>query len=183
MPRDRGFAPHTFGTVLHRLTFGEAIQRGLLSDYQVAIVGVTDEAYRDYAERAVFIRLDGVGAPKDARTLAGQIGLAKALRKCDLRRAITFHSRVSWARSFSSTLPGAIDWMPRSQKPTGSVKANYVSGEMTSGHREVLLDSLRHLDNERAVLANARCLGEGVDVPSVDGVAFIDARRSQVDIV
>jgi hypothetical protein len=48
----------------------------------------------------------------------------------------------------------------------------------------VLLDHLRHLDDqERGLLANARCLGEGVDVPALDGVAFIDPRRSEVDIV
>ena len=36
---------------------------------------------------------------------------------------------------------------------------------------------------ERGILANARCLSEGVDVPTLDGVAFIDPRRSQVDVV
>ena len=30
---------------------------------------------------------------------------------------------------------------------------------------------------------NARCLSEGVDVPALDCVAFIDARSSQIDIV
>ena len=37
--------------------------------------------------------------------------------------------------------------------------------------------------SERGVLTNARCLTEGVDVPTLDGVAFIDPRRSQVDVV
>ena len=32
-------------------------------------------------------------------------------------------------------------------------------------------------------MSNARCLSEGVDVPSLDGVAFIDPRSSQVDII
>src|SRR6202022_509141 len=38
-------------------------------------------------------------------------------------------------------------------------------------------------DEQRGLLANARCLAEGVDVPTLDGVAFIDPRRSEVDIV
>ena len=55
---------------------------------------------------------------------------------------------------------------------------------MTAGERERRLQRLRDLDaGERALLANARCLGEGVDVPTLDGVAFIDPRRSQIDIV
>ena len=32
-------------------------------------------------------------------------------------------------------------------------------------------------------VANVRCLGEGVDVPAVDAVAFTNPKRSQVDIV
>ena len=34
-----------FGPVLHKLSFGEAIERDLLSDYQVVVVGVTDSMY------------------------------------------------------------------------------------------------------------------------------------------
>ena len=32
-------------------------------------------------------------------------------------------------------------------------------------------------------MTNARCLTEGVDVPAIDCVAFIDSKRSKVDIV
>ena len=35
----------------------------------------------------------------------------------------------------------------------------------------------------RGVLSNCACLGEGVDVPTLDGIAFIDPRRSMVDII
>ena len=35
--------PSKFGTVFHRLTFGEAIKRDLLTDYQVAVVGVDND--------------------------------------------------------------------------------------------------------------------------------------------
>jgi hypothetical protein len=55
---------------------------------------------------------------------------------------------------------------------------------MNSGERNTKINRLRHLGaDERGILSNARCLSEGVDVPSLDGVAFIDPRKSQVDIV
>jgi hypothetical protein len=61
---------------------------------------------------------------------------------------------------------------------------DYVSGDMNSGERNTKINRLRHLGaDERGILSNARCLSEGVDVPSLDGVAFIDPRKSQVDIV
>jgi predicted ABC-type transport system involved in lysophospholipase L1 biosynthesis ATPase subunit len=34
----------------------------------------------------------------------------------------------------------------------------------------------------RGLITNARCLTEGVDVPSVDMVAFVDPRKSKIDI-
>ena len=36
---------------------------------------------------------------------------------------------------------------------------------------------------EKAIMSNARCLTEGVDVPVVDMVAFLTPKRSRVDIV
>jgi predicted helicase len=55
---------------------------------------------------------------------------------------------------------------------------------MTAGERDTQLRQLKAAGaDERGVLANACCLTEGVDVPTLDGVAFIDPRRSQVDVV
>ena len=174
--------PAKFGTVFHRLTFGEAIRRKLLTDYQVAVVGVDDATYRDWAEKGTLVKRDG--KTTDARTLASQIGLAKAMRKYDLRRVISFHSLVSRARRFASEFPEVVEWMPARQRPKGALWTNYASGEMTAGERHVRLQHLRQLDDgERGLLTNARCLSEGVDVPTLDGVAFIDPRRSEVGIV
>ncbi len=172
-----------FGRVFHRLGFSEAIRRDLLTDYQVAIVGVDDATYRAYADKGTLVTRNGEEIT-DARSLAGQIGLAKAMRKYDLRRVISFHSRVARAQQFTIEMPAVIDWMPARQRPSGGLWSRYASGAMTAGERHVLLQHLRRLDDgERGLLANARCLAEGVDVPTLDGVAFIDPRRSEVDIV
>ncbi len=172
-----------FGPVFHRLGFAEAIERALLTDYQVVVVGVDDATYCDWAQRGRFVTIDGTEVT-DARTLAGQIGLAKAMRRYDLHRTITFHSRINRAQQFARSLPEVIAWMPARQRPTGHLWSDYASGEMPAGQRHVLLQHLRRLDHgERGLLANARCLAEGVDVPTLDSVAFIDPRRSEVDVV
>lgn len=172
-----------FGKVFHRLGFSEAIQRNLLTDYQVVVVGVDDATYLQWAERGTLVTRDGKNIA-DARSLAGQIGLAKAMWKYDLRRVISFHSRVNRAREFATELPEVINWMPARQRPRGQLWARPATGEMSAGERHVLLQHLVHLeDGQRGLLTNARCLAEGVDVPALDGVAFIDPRRSEVDIV
>jgi predicted helicase/uncharacterized protein (DUF2384 family) len=172
-----------FGPEIHSLNFSEAIERDLLSDYRVLVVGVDDSMYRQYAESGEFVTIDGEHIT-DARTLAREIGLAKAIRDYDLKRVITFHGRVNAAKDFTRELPRVIDWMPVDDRPAGKLESDYVSGKMNAGEREVKLRRLRQLPgSDRAVLGNARCLAEGVDVPAIDGVAFIDPRRSQVDVV
>ena len=40
-----------FGPVLHQLSCGEAIRRDLLTDYQIAVIGVDDATYRSFKMR------------------------------------------------------------------------------------------------------------------------------------
>jgi superfamily II DNA or RNA helicase len=173
-----------FGPVFHYLSFAEAIDRQLLSDYQVAIICVRDADYRAQAQEAALVSTDGGTTVTDARTLAGQVGLAKAMARYGLHRVISFHSRVALARAFSRSFPSTVTWMPADDRPSGTLWSRYISGQMPAGERDRHLTRFRELAPvERGLLANARCLSEGVDVPAIDGVAFIDPRRSAVDIV
>lgn len=175
--------PETYGPVLYRLGFTEAVSENLLSDYRVVVVGITDAQYRRWVESGRLVTTDG-SRVSEARRLAGELALAKAMTEYDLRRVITFHNRIAAARAFAEELTDVIEWMPVEVRPSGSTASDYVSGEMPSGARYAKLRQLGDpVGADRAVLANAQCLSEGVDVPALDGVAFIEPRRSQVDIV
>ena len=126
--------PEHFGPVFHRLTFAQAIERDLLSDYQVVIVGVDDPTYRAYAEKGRLVTREGAKV-ENARTLAAQIGLAKTARDHDLRRIISFHGRVKKSQEFAASFPDVVAWMPDSERLSGVIHADYVSGEMPSGTR------------------------------------------------
>ena len=172
-----------FGAVLYALPFGKAIKRKLLTDYRVVIIGVDDATIAQWIDQRKLVST-GTGLETDSESLAAQIGLLKAMKDYDLKRVISFHSRVSRAEGFITALQKVSDWISDEHRPSGDLHADFVSGNMPAGKRKVKLDRLKELRvNERAVLSNARCLAEGVDVPSLDGVAFIDPRSSHVDIV
>ena len=172
-----------FGPVLHKLSFGEAIEQDLLSDYQVVVVGVDNPTYEHMISERRLIETDNQ-IQSDAQSFASHIGLAKAIQKYDLRRIISFHSRVKAASEFASNLIEVIEWMPAANRPSGEVIANHVSGAMPTSQRNQRLQALGEVKtNQRYVLSNARCLSEGVDVPALDGVAFIDPRNSEIDII
>lgn len=177
-----------FGPVFHRLAFDAAIRADLLTDYQVVVIGVTQTELRRWAEEGRLVRTQD-GMQTDARTLAAQIGLAKAMRQHDLRKLITFHSSVAKASRFTDaavadSLAGVIGRMSPGSRPSGQLWTEHISGHTPAGKRSTLLTVFGTLpDTTRGVLSNCACLGEGVDVPVLDGVAFIDPKRSMIDII
>ncbi|MDA9159820.1 Helicase associated domain protein, partial [Rhodobacteraceae bacterium] len=172
-----------FGPVLHTLTFGQAITEDLLNDYQVVIVGVDQPMIKEWIENQELLALN-TDNQTDARTLAAKIGLLKAIKDYDLSRVISFHSRVKSARDFASEVAELVDLIEPHNRPQGSLWASHVSGTMKTTDRIIEIGNLKSLENaDVGLLANARCLSEGVDVPSLDGIAFIDPRGSQVDII
>ncbi len=172
-----------FGKELHKLSFGQAIEKELLTDYRVVIVGVTDPQVQELIEQREIVSVAGT-IETDARTLAAHIGLAKATKDYDLKRTISFHGRIKTAQEFAQQHAAIVEWMPDDHKPSGTIWADTITGAMNSSDRRKLLNKLKaDIPRQHALLSNARCLTEGVDVPSLDGVAFIDPRSSQVDII
>jgi len=175
--------PQVFGAVLHQLKFSQAIELKELSDYRVVIVGVNHPTVQERIQNRKLLRTSN-GVKLDAETLATHVALAKAVKDYNLHRVISFHGRVAGAKSFAQDHTEVLEWMLPKDRPSGTTITDFVSGDMNSGDRNSKINRLRHLgEGERGILANARCLSEGVDVPSLDGVAFIDPRKSQVDIV
>lgn len=172
-----------FGPEFHTLTFGQAIQDGLLNDYQVVVVGVTGNQIKEWIEEKELFSIDD-NKVSDARSLAAQLGLLRAIKKYNLERVISFHGRVSRAKEFSADLPSLLKLLKKRRRPAGNFFADYVSGDMKTSERREKIKQLEALETfDRGLLSNARCLAEGVNVPVLDCVAFIDPKGSQVEII
>jgi superfamily II DNA or RNA helicase len=172
-----------FGKRFHTLTFGEAIKRELLTDYRVLIVGVDNDRTKEWIDNRLLVTT-ATGLATDAKSLAAQVGLLKAIKDWDLRRLISFHGRVKRAKEFSEDIIKIGEWLDVARRPARSLWADHVSGEMPTNARRQKLKRLKNVDkDEIGLLSNARCLSEGVDVPALDGVAFIDPRSGEIDII
>lgn len=180
-----------FGPEFHVLSFRQAMEtkpEPLLTDYRVVVIVVTDAEAKKWVDEGKLVRTKA-GMTTDARTLAKQIGLAKAMRDYDLRRVITFHRSIARASQFADpqndgSLPSVINTLRPSSRPSGQIWSRHISGETPASQRASLLRALADLpDGNRGLIANCACLSEGVDVPALDGIAFIDPKGSMVDII
>jgi superfamily II DNA or RNA helicase len=170
-----------FGPVLYKLPFSDAIKKDLLSDYQVLISIMDNKEYQEYAERGRFVAVDGFET--DARTLASQILIIKAIKKFGLKKVISFHNKKSAARDFIKTLQKACMLLPKKEQP--NIKfLDSIFGEMPQDKRRIIMNQFKEsTQDEAGILANVKCLSEGVDVPSLDAVAFVDPKGSEIDII
>lgn len=67
-----------------------------------------------------------------------------------------------------------------------NVQVDHVDGGDSAQNRRKGLDWLKTSADDPdtcRILSNARCLSEGVDVPALDGVVFMNPRKSVVDVV
>ncbi|MBI5393709.1 MAG: Helicase associated domain protein [Verrucomicrobia bacterium] len=165
--------PAVYGPQAYILTFGEAARRDIICGYKVIISVITSEMVTNelLSRGEVLVNGDAVRA----RQVANQVALRDAIQKYGVGKIFTFHNTVKSAASFVADGSEGI----RTHLP--DFGSYHVNGTMPTAQRERVMHEFRGA--ARAVMSNARCLTEGVDVPAVDMVAFLSPRRSRVDIV
>ena len=196
-----------YGEEFYRVNFSYAVQNGLLTDYKVLVLTVSEDDVpanikQDITNSTTELNFD------DTSKLIGVInGLSKMIHGDDhrtwaadprmMRRAVAFCSAIGnetkagTSKYVASVLPrisGKYEENLDSESllHTVSVTTRHIDGSMNSQERNGILQWLaEESDNEREcrVVTNVRCLSEGVDVPSLDAVLFLSARNSQVDVV
>ena len=196
-----------YGEEFYRVNFSYAVQNGLLTDYKVLVLTVSEDDVpqnikRDITDTTTELNFD------DTSKLIGVInGLSKMVRGDDhrtwdadprmMRRAVAFCSAIGnenkagTSKYIASVLPRISrkyeeNLDAESLSHTVSVATKHIDGSMNSQERNEILQWLAdepENDRECRVVTNVRCLSEGVDVPSLDAVLFLSARNSQVDVV
>jgi len=185
----------TFGPVFHELPFGKAVADKLLTDYKVLVLAVNEDAVSDAFQRQ-FTEDGGGELPLNdvARMVGCWHGLSKrgpqfkdAGDDQPMRRAVAFSSTIKQSKRFTDALPNVIAAALEERKDRNAVRveAKHVDGTTNVKVRQESIAWLEESPGQRVcrVLSNAKCLTEGVDVPALDAVVFLNPRKSIVDVV
>jgi superfamily II DNA or RNA helicase len=161
-----------YGKVSYRLPFSTAVAAGIIVPYKVIIsVSLNKEVDAELLRRgSTRVRRDEI----QAKWVANQIALKRAIEKTGASKVITFHSRVNLAEDFAG------DDARGFKEHVKGFDVFHVNGSQNAADRKALLEGFKAAP--KGLITNARCLTEGVDVPAVDMVAFVDPRKSKIDI-
>ena len=168
-----------YGETFTQMPFKEAINEGILSDYKIITLFISDKEVKEIIEKNAFVKPQGKEWDKEteARTLASMVALRKAMVQFPIHHAVTFHSSIKKAEAFEQSQIVFSKAFPAFQK----IDSFHVSGAMPTSQRSKIVNEFAA--SNKAIITNAKCLTEGVDVPNIDCVLFADPRKSTVDIV
>ncbi len=186
--------PLKYGEEFYRLNFGEAVSKNLLTDYKVLVLAVSEDHVSRQLQK--LLTKDGELNLDDATKI---VGCYNGLRKRSsnpkdflvdsnpMRSAVAFSRSINDSKRLAEMFKTVVATLNAESKETDALlaEADHVDGTYNMEERSKLLDWLKDSSkpNTVKILSNARCLSEGVDVPSLDAVLFLNPRDSQVDVI
>lgn len=198
-----------YGQEFYRIGFGKAVSLGLLTDYKVLVLTVSEDELSD--ELKAGIKKDTELNADDYTKLVGCVnGLSKRIKgdngatiqedPSKMHRAVVFCSSINRGKrstggicstEFAEEFPKIAklyknDVQEEEKQQVVDVEVQHIDGTMNAQLRADKLEWLKEEtgdDDKCRILSNVRCLSEGVDVPALDAVIFASARDSQVDVV
>jgi predicted helicase len=146
-----------YGPRAHTLSFAKAAQKGTICPYKVIISLIDKEMVSDFALKhgITIVKKDEIGV----RWVANLIATKRAIDAVKAQKIITFHSRVKLAKEFAFNEPRGI---------TSYLKhydVRHVNGMQSSADRGDIMRTFA--EEPKAILTNARCLTEGVNIPEI----------------
>lgn len=192
---------HIYGSEIYRIGFGEAVNKGMLSDYKVLILTVSENDMPVAVQKMVANPENEISSDDVSKLIGcinalskqilGDAGIIKDSDPEPMKRAVAFCPNIQASKkitsTFNSTLESYYSELSEEQKDKiVAVTSDHIDGTMAATTRQEKLSWLKSVpedEKECRVLTNVRCLSEGVDVPSLDAVLFLSARNSQVDVV
>ena len=197
--------PNLYGPIIYEMKFGEAVNNNLLSDYKVVVIaydadkevnlhnqyvvqsGSDDIQTKDWVE---LIGLwDALASPETEGYVSDRpAGLAND-NHC--RQGLVFTSSIKKSEKVAEHWPNIIQTVANKltdaydESPSLTLQVEHMDGKMNAFERHQKLAWLRKRPgaNEARLITNARCLSEGVDVPSLDAVLFMSPKKSKIDII
>lgn len=195
-----------YGPEFYRLGFGEAVDKGLLTDYKVLVMTVEEDIAANVlaANPTNEINLTTASAMIGAwNGLAKRSGAEQNTKSGfeanaqPMRRTVAFAKDIKASKTIQETFPTLIRQYQEQLKDHAAtndvsmlnidlqVAVEHVDGTMNALERGNKISWIESSipEDETRILTNARCLSEGVDVPALDSVIFFHPRNSMVDVV
>ena len=178
-----------YGPLLSRYNFGDAIKDKTISDYKIVVAGVKESEVYNYIANNTQLKLTDLDEEEKVTTaeaLYSKLLLSKTMQEFPIHKVISFHSSIQRSSDFISDADNVVSLKNVISQYNPHIEdddlfISNISCKIPANKRAAILSDFK--SSEYGVISNAKCLTEGVDVPIIDSVYFVDQKKSLVDIV
>lgn len=188
-----------YGEVIYRMGFGQAVSRGILTDYKVMVLAVDETAIQRDMQRTLADSENGLNIDDVGRIVGIWNGMMRRngyknpiknspFDGAPLERAIAFTRTIEDSKKVSHQFEEVVNEYIGAdiEEQSKKLSMRHADGTMNALQKGELLDWLadpNKSSDEARIVSNVRFLTEGIDVPTLDAVIFLAPKKSQVDIV
>ncbi|RPK54031.1 ATP-dependent RNA helicase DbpA [Streptomyces sp. ADI96-02] len=169
-----------YGKKVFEYPLAQAIADGVAADYRIVVPAVTDNELRARLNLpAPGTTTPGTGSEEALRTTALHLAVLNAMTKHSMRRVLVFFHLVEDSVRFTRELPHTLRRLRKADPdcfPGLDPYVSFVHGDHTADERAQIF--AHFAASPSAILANAKVIAEGIDIPSVDAVVFADPTSS-----
>ena len=188
-----------FGKEFHKLSFSDAVKQDLLTDYKVLVLAIDEEYVKMELQDLLKDENHELKLDDSVKIMGCWNGLSKISMfdeqqnflsdPTPMKRAVAFCNRIIDSQKLVEMFKIIQDHVKgeyRSDKDKlVNVDIKHVDGSFNALEKKDRINWLKDdiEDGKCRILTNARCLSEGVDVPALDAVMFLNPRSSMTDII
>ncbi|AYV84494.1 MAG: superfamily II helicase [Hyperionvirus sp.] len=166
-----------YGKQIYCYNTGNAINDKMATDYQLVSIVATNKEIEGLITKNKLVQYKDEFEDEESQYLGSILILLKKMHDGTCNHMFTFHNTVDRANKFKKFLEKINELLYKDEH----ILVNSLDGSTSMLKRKKIVKDFEKA--KKAIICSARVFNEGVNIPIVDSVCFVDARFSTIDIV
>lgn len=160
-----------FGDEIFTYSIRQGINNKCLCDYQIMTLFTDTKFVDDYINKNKIISIEG--KQFSSYYVACALMIIKSFDEHCCTHMITYHNTVKNSKELKKIL--------RLLKPDGTINIQHMHGKNSIKKRLKKINSFE--TSKLSILTTAKVFNEGINIPVIDSVCFVDQRDSTIDLI
>jgi superfamily II DNA or RNA helicase len=164
-----------YGEIISSFNVGDAIRAKALTDYKVLISVTEEKQIKDIIAENKWVFDPDLLVKVKSEQLHKAIIIANTIKTYKCKKILTYHKDIKQTIIFQQLLTAVFKLLGT------KVTVLQMDGSTRMKNRIQLIN--KFVSSEISVLCSAQVMNEGVNIPQIDAVCFVDPRKSARDII
>lgn len=147
-----------YGKIAYNLNIGDAINKGIIKDYKIIVTKISAEIKDEHDYYSILSEC-----------------ILKVMNEKKLKKALLFNSTIK----DSEKIKNYVNY--KKEISENDFEAFHVDGYLDIKTRKEIIYKLSNED-EKTIVTNAKLFSEGIDIPAIELIGFLNRTKSIVDI-